>query len=80
MDKRPSVFSIPLIRELTAILVVKLAVLFVIAQLFFQSPEHEQPAGDRFESYLGLPSDTRNSSSADDVPDSTFYQEISDDQ
>ncbi len=80
MDKRPSVFSIPLIRELTAILVVKLAVLFVIAQLFFQSPEHEQPAGDRFESYLGLPSDRHNASDADAVSDSTFYQEISDDQ
>lgn len=80
MDKRPSVFSIPLIRELTAILVVKLAVLFVIAQLFFQSPEHEQPAGDRFESYLGLPSDSHQSPSADAVSDSTSYQEISDDQ
>lgn len=80
MDKRPSVFSIPLIRELTAILVLKLAVLFVIAQLFFQSPEHEQPAGDRFESYLGLPSETPAEAQTSRGSDSTFYPEISNDQ
>ena len=68
MNRQRSVFSIPLVRELSAMLVVKLAALFVIAQLFFQSPEQELPAGDRFEQHLGLPSD------------STSYQEKSDDQ
>ena len=80
MDKKPSVFSIPLVRELTVILVVKLAVLFTIAQLFFQSPEHEQPAGDRFENYLGLPARNQPDVTTGVVQPSPSYQETSDDQ
>ena len=38
MKQRRPIFSIPLVRELTAVLIIKLVLVFLIAHFFFSDP------------------------------------------
>lgn len=54
MSQRPSIFSIPLVRELSVVLVIKLALIFVIAHLFFSDPVVVDHEGQRLQEHFGL--------------------------
>ncbi|WP_430461247.1 cytochrome oxidase putative small subunit CydP [Thalassolituus sp. LLYu03] len=64
MAERRSVFSIPLVRELAAVLVIKLALIFVIKALFFSDPVELTDPQDAVAQQLGLSSQTSFQSSS----------------
>lgn len=54
--KQPkSVFSIPLVREITVVLLVKLVVIFFIKWQFFSDPVDLTQADNSVEQHMGLP-------------------------
>lgn len=51
---RQSVFRIPLVREITVVLLIKLAVIFVIKWQFFSDPVDITQADSTVEQHMGL--------------------------
>lgn len=54
MSQRRSLFSIPLVRELTIVLVIKLGLIIVIANVFFADPVEIDPEGTRVDEVFGI--------------------------
>ena len=53
-DKQSSIFQIPLIREITIVLVIKLALVFVIKWSFFSEPVDMTNAQTVLNQHLGV--------------------------
>jgi len=54
MSQRRSIFAIPLVRELSAVLVIKLVLVFLIAHFFFSDPVHVGDEGQGLQEHFGL--------------------------
>jgi len=54
IQKPKSIFTIPLIREITVVLLIKLAVIFWIKHEFFSNPVDLTQAETSVESHMGL--------------------------
>jgi len=54
VSERRSIFSIPLVRELGVVLIIKLALVFVIAHLFFSDPVVIDHEGQGLQEHFGL--------------------------
>lgn len=54
MAKRPSIFSYPLVRELSLVLLVKLTLIFMIAHYFFSDPAIVDDDGQQLINHFGL--------------------------
>jgi len=54
LKQRRSIFSIPLVRELTAVLIIKLALVFLIAHFFFSDPVIVGDEGQGLREHFGL--------------------------
>jgi len=67
-EKQKSIFTIPLIREVTVVLVIKLAIIFWIKHEFFSNPVDLTQAETSVESHMGLlhSSPTQNQSENND--------------
>ena len=53
-DDHKSIFSIPLVREITIVLILKLVVIFSIKAMFFSSPVDLKESETSVESHFGL--------------------------
>lgn len=62
-----SLFSFPLVRELLAVLVIKLALIFVIKALFFSDPVDMTNPQEAVSQQFGLNSSHSNTSQAEDL-------------
>lgn len=67
MAKPRSLFSFPLIRELSAVLVIKLALIFVIKAMFFSDPVDMKDPQEAISQQFGLNSSHSNTSQAEDL-------------
>lgn len=56
MPQRRPVFSIPLVRELTLVLIIKLVLITLIARAFFSDPVETDPQGTHMDEVFGIPS------------------------
>jgi len=56
LKQRRPIFSIPLVRELTAVLIIKLALVFLIAHFFFSDPVIVGDEGQGLQEHFGLDS------------------------
>ncbi|MEK9766420.1 MAG: hypothetical protein VW274_08060 [Thalassolituus sp.] len=70
MSERRSIFSIPLVRELSVVLIIKLALVFVIANLFFSAPVVIDHEGRGLQEHFGLqaPSSSDALSESEEIP------------
>jgi hypothetical protein len=54
-EQPKSIFKIPLVREITVVLLIKLAVIFAIKWQFFSDPVDLTQASNSVEAQMGLP-------------------------
>ncbi|WP_283788519.1 cytochrome oxidase putative small subunit CydP [Bermanella sp. WJH001] len=54
-QQQQSIFKIPLVREITLVLLIKLVVIFMIKWQFFSDPVDLTQANNSVEQHMGLP-------------------------
>ena len=67
MTDRRSLFSRPLIRELAAVLVIKLALIFAIKTVFFSDPVDMSDPQDAITQQFGLKTNPSHTPKAEDL-------------